>query len=104
MPYIKQERREPIDAALRKLEEALTSFHTERTLEKGDLNYIISNIVISYCKKHGVSYGTLSDITGVLNDVKIEFERRVVAPYEDTKIKENGDIYSDIQNYRKKQY
>jgi len=44
-------------------------------------------------KATGISYDNLSDITGVLNDVKTEFERKVVAPYEDEKITENGKIY-----------
>ena len=41
----------------------------------------------------GNSYATINDIIGALEGAKMEFYRRVVAPYEDEKIKENGDVY-----------
>jgi len=38
------------------------------------------------------TFTTMSQIIGVLESVKQEFYRRVVAPYEEEKIKENGDV------------
>lgn len=62
-------------------------------MTKGDLNYVMTRLSQEYIVFHGKSYNTLSDVTGMLNDVKTEFERKVVAPYEDMKIEENGGIY-----------
>ena len=37
--------------------------------------------------------GTIGDVVNAMECAKLEFYRRVAAPYEDTKIKENGDVY-----------
>ena len=54
-------------------------------------------MINSWVKDKGLSYNTLSDITGVLGDIKTEFERKVVANYENIKAKENGEVYD--RNY-----
>jgi hypothetical protein len=41
----------------------------------------------------GKNYKHINEIIGVLECAKQEFYRRVAAPYEDTKIQENGDVY-----------
>lgn len=95
MPYIQPARRKRLKRHIGELCEALegTSF------AKGDLNYAVTQLVLHYLNYHGKRYDTLSDVTGVLNDVKVEFERRVVAPYEDQKRSENGDVgYDDVQD------
>jgi hypothetical protein len=61
----------------------------------GELNYELTLKIISYLEQHGLCYQTLNDIVGALEGAKVEFCRRVVAPYENIKIKENGDIYSE---------
>ena len=48
---------------------------------------------MGYLKKRGKSYTVLNEIVGVLEQVKDEFQRRVVHPYEDKKRMENGDVY-----------
>lgn len=58
----------------------------------GDLNYKITLLIQRYWRE-GQSYQTINDIIGALEGAKAEFQRRVVAPYEDSKIKENGDVY-----------
>ncbi len=59
----------------------------------GELNYMLTQQVLRYLYHHGLQYVTLSDIMGAFEGAKLEFYRRVVAPYEDRKIKENGDVY-----------
>jgi len=59
----------------------------------GELNYKITILVLSYLNKHGKSYKVINDIIGALECSKLEFYRRIVAPYEEVKIKENGDVY-----------
>lgn len=88
MPYIKQEER-------KKLNPSILQLHTDLSIngnKKGDLNYAITKLVHLHLDKVGKNYDHLSDISGVLRDVSVEFDRRVFAPYEDEKIKQNGDI------------
>ncbi len=58
----------------------------------GGLNYMLTMLCRDFLpKKH--SYEELNEIIGVLECVKQEFYRRVVVPYEEIKMKENGDVY-----------
>ena len=85
MPYIKPTDRARFD--ITQLEP-----HTP-----GELNYIISEICAAYLSQKGLSYTHCNEIIGALECVKLEFYRRLTAPYEDEKITENGDIsYKDI--------
>lgn len=81
MPYIDQNRRK--------------AFHQKLDWMKnpGDLNYLITQLCQEYKEINGERYATYNDIIGVLEGVKLEMYRRKVAPYEDKKIQENGDVY-----------
>jgi len=59
----------------------------------GVLNFQITELLKEYVRHHGTSYDTLNAVVGALGCVKAEFYRRVVAPYEDLKRAENGDVY-----------
>lgn len=59
----------------------------------GELNYQLTTIIYEYYMKHGGRYQQINDILGALEGAKLEFYRRVAAPYEDKKIIENGDVY-----------
>lgn len=60
----------------------------------GELNYLITQICLKYINGgEQLHYQDLNDVIGALEGAKLEFYRRLVAPYEDTKIKENGDVY-----------
>jgi hypothetical protein len=62
----------------------------------GQLNYAITKLLVDYISTRGVvglSYQSLNDALGALEGAKLEFYRRIAAPYEDTKIQENGDVY-----------
>lgn len=84
MPYIKKYERLAFDKALKEI--------GPHTTTVGELNYCITVLIHEYVKAHGVSYSTMNDCIGVLDAVKMEFNRRVVVPYEDQKIEDNGDI------------
>lgn len=86
MPYIKQQAREFI--ASEKSLDCPTS-----TEHPGNLNYVITLFLKEYASVHGHNYRTYNEIVGVLECAKLEFYRRAVAAYEDTKIEENGDVY-----------
>jgi len=87
MPYIKKEKRplyrEEIDKLVKKLE--------KQPLEEqdGDLNYIITSIMKLLYKPRYFNYNRA---IGVIESIKQEFYRRVVSPYEDKKIIDNGDV------------
>ena len=59
----------------------------------GELNYMITMLLQRYIETRNRNYQTWNDILGALEGAKLEFYRRVVAPYEDEKIIENGDVY-----------
>jgi hypothetical protein len=61
--------------------------------DAGELNFIITNICQNYLDDNGKNYAKINDIIGALEACKLEFYRRLAAPYEDTKIEENGDVY-----------
>ncbi len=84
MPYIKQERRN-------ELLHDLTGIASPDTA--GELNFMFTKLAVDFCHQHGLSYARINDVIGALEGAKLEFYRRVAAPYEDTKIKENGDVY-----------
>lgn len=59
----------------------------------GELNYTLTTLIKGYLEYKGESYQTYNDIIGALEGCKLELYRRKIAPYEDKKIKENGDVY-----------
>lgn len=60
----------------------------------GQLNYAITALVTGYLRRKGLSYQTINDVVGALIGANTEFERRIVAPYEDSARARNGDVYS----------
>ena len=58
----------------------------------GELNYFLTIVCQRYLKQHGVSYQRINDCIGALEGCKLELYRRIVTPYEDKKITENGDV------------
>lgn len=59
----------------------------------GELNYCITILCLNFLDVQGHNYKNINGIVGVLECAKLEFYRRLAAPYEDTKIIENGDVY-----------
>jgi len=104
MPYIKEDIRKELDICIDKMITCLgipKSTNGNMTNEDfssilGDINYSFSRIIASLMGRE--SYAKIAMITGVLENIKQEFYRRIASPYEDTKIREYGDIkeYSNI--------
>jgi hypothetical protein len=59
----------------------------------GQLNYMITTLIVDYLETNGLSYQTINDVVGALVCAKDEFTRRVVVDYEDRKREDNGDVY-----------
>ena len=58
-----------------------------------ELNYRFTVLINDYIQRKGESYQTYNDIIGALECCKLELYRRKIVPYEDKKIKENGDVF-----------
>jgi len=58
----------------------------------GRLNYLLFKIAKEYIRKNGESYKNYMTVLGELECAKQEIYIRMVAKYEDKKIKENGDV------------
>jgi len=86
MPYIKDVRRKELlePSVLRQPHEPNNA---------GELNFIITSAVVHFLGYGKPSYQRYNEVIGVLECAKLELYRRMVAPYEDIKIKENGDVY-----------
>lgn len=94
MPYIKQEARIRIEGAeVEGLRESNDVVCVQEPETVGELNYAITILISSYFKRNGRGYLAIAEITGALVNAKDEFYRRVAVPYEEAKIKENGDVY-----------
>ena len=79
MPYIKKEDR--------------VWFPSVVLHNTGELNYAFTQLILNYLDYKGERYQTYNDIIGALECCKQEVYRRKVSLYEETKIKENEDVY-----------
>lgn len=61
--------------------------------EPGHLNFLFTELIKDYMALKGEKYQHYNDVIGALEACKLELYRRKVAPYEDLKIKTNGDVY-----------
>ena len=89
MPYIKQQSRNHLNNFLDPLAVEISSSDNFA----GDLNYSISYI-LARLTNNSLNYAKANACVGALECAKLEFYRRVVSPYEDVKIIDNGDVYS----------
>ena len=87
MPYITHELRAKIDPPLK---DASEEIHTV-----GDLTYAMTQLITRYISAHTLSYSSIASVVGALESTKLEFHRRIVAPYEDNK----KDISGDVSGY-----
>ncbi len=86
MPYIKEEKRQLYAKALAELASELRDQNTE----SGDVVYCIYWLLKQLYGEG--NFELRSDALKVLEAAKLEYYRRIMAPYEDRKIKENGDV------------
>lgn len=86
MPYIDQSFRDKFDPHI----DALSQ--NDNLYDAGFLNYIITRLTHEFLCTRGFNYEGYNAAIGVLESAKLELYRRRVAPYEEVKITENGDI------------
>lgn len=96
MPYTREERRK---LQYRPIEELVDVIQ-----DKGDLNHAICELTaLLMAKNGGMGYTNVSNWIDGVNGARKELERRLLAPYEDIKIIENGDVRSFITLIRQMQ-
>lgn len=81
MPYIGPETRANLDAG-------------GAPVTEGELNYVLTRQVNEYLLRNGANYRSINAAIGVLECAKLELYRRIAAPYESEKSRENGDVYT----------
>ncbi len=84
MPYIEEKARFMLEGRCRQVQTA------------GELNYAVTRLCLDYIHAPSsgmISYRLLNEVIGALECAKLEMYRRMVAPYEDEKIEQNGDVY-----------
>lgn len=85
MPYIPSKERELFDLSIHCLNSTIQT--------DGQLNYVISRLVIDFAKRQGGNYAAFNKTIGVLECAKLELYSRAIVGYEALKERENGDVY-----------
>ena len=83
MPYIDEKSRAALDPKIDGLQPDTA----------GDLNYTITRLCLAWFRRNGGRYLQVAIVMGTFICAAFEFYRRVAAPYEDEKIKQNGDVF-----------
>jgi hypothetical protein len=83
MPYIKDDRREDLDQDLYRLD----------IKNVGELTYVLTKLCVRYIAVGSLCYADYAEVIAALENSKLEFYRRALAPYEDARRKENGDVF-----------
>jgi hypothetical protein len=80
MPYTKQKDRDAV---------------TESGIAKnvGDLTFQLTQVCIKYLTEERLTYQRIAEVRAALGGTLTEIDRRVAFPYEDRKIRENGDVF-----------
>lgn len=80
LPYVQNEVRKQLD-------------NESNPTSAGQLNYVITHQILKYISNKNKNYELLNEVVGVLECCKQELYRRIIVPYEDNKMIQNGDVY-----------
>lgn len=102
MPYIDKNERKELDPYIRDMVVAIkntTKLNNPNDFKNnlGRINYVFSRVLSGVMGN--ISYSKIAMATGVIENIKQEFYRRLAAVYEDNKIQDNGDIPEYEQNF-----
>lgn len=96
MPYIKKEDRKKFTLKSSEIPNNsgidLIEYLGELIGNSGQFNYVVTKLAHKYLEVEGNDYQHMNDLIGALEGIKLELYRRKIAPYEDLKISENGDV------------
>jgi len=88
MPYLREENKVYFDKLLERLRKCAIA-------NGGELNFLFTEIINQFHVTNSKRYETMNTVVGALESCKVEYQRRIVAPYEDKKIQENGEVFSE---------
>ena len=92
MPYIPQERRQELYPLISKVAgEIQAAVESGIGKRGGEVNFVICSLVDMLYDRN---YTELSAAIGDVECAKLELYRRVLGPYEDTKILTEGDVFA----------
>lgn len=107
MPYIPETQRKIVDQAIEDLAaKVLEAAGGEGMAVAGPakvdgvLNYAFTRLMQKTLLAHERTYASMERAIGVFECAKLEMYRRVVAPYENTKVRQNGDVFDMIPGGR----
>lgn len=64
---------------------------------EGELCYAVSVLMMEFCKhREPLNFSTLNSAIGAVRYAANHFEDRILKPYEQQKMRENGDIYQEF--------
>ena len=91
MPYIEQEKRDILDPEIESLFVGLIDMQckSEENNMEENINYVFTKL-LKMC--YGESYEEINNALGIMSAVQLEYYRKVVTPYGNQKIYENGDV------------
>ena len=92
MPYIKKKYRAFYDSEIATLSTTLQN----SDYPTGHMTYIVFKLVIVWFM-HTPGYEVIRSIRGMLAGVLSEFDRKYAFPYEEKKIRKNGDVTASIE-------
>jgi hypothetical protein len=87
MPYVKEEIKQSLEPELKNLIDKLTPL-----LSSGIIVYVLYKIVKEVYGHSELGFDLMSEGNKVLDDASREYYRKVMAPYEDGKIEQNGNV------------
>lgn len=96
MPYIPQILRDRLDGPIRDLVNALIDAASDpdgiEGWRTGEVNYVVSKLLRLLLGSEPQNFSNMNEMIGMLECVKLELYRQVVAPYENEKIRQHGDL------------
>jgi len=90
VPYIKQEDRKPIDKYLDGLIVLLANITNAGKKKNGQVVYVIYKLIKEIYADG--NFEIKSNALKVLDSASKEYYRKIMIPYEDSKIESNGDV------------
>lgn len=92
MPYIKPVDRIVYDDIIKSLAEKVITYQKSGNNPAGQLNYIITRLLLEVYGSGLNRYSNHNEIVGILECAKLEVYRIHTSPYEDEKSIENGPV------------
>jgi hypothetical protein len=97
MPYVAQEDRQELDAAIDTLAERIVArakADGHDAAFAGLLNYSVTRLTLRVVRLRfgAIRYWMIAAVTGALANASQEFYRRLAVPYEEKQIEKNGDV------------